>query len=135
APETNSPETQIVSAMSTVPVTLVAVPTQSPGAPSGQNIGVPIRQRPSLQDPTPSHSASTDGMVVVVVDERGFASVVLVAIVVVVAGGGGGGPPPASRERRGWPLQGRAPRRGRGAPSVRCSLRSCAPRADGRPRR
>src|SRR5215831_3569130 len=111
APETNSPEAQIVSTMSTVPVTLVAVPTQSPGAPSGQNIGVPIRQRPSLQDSTPSHSASTDGMVVVVVDERRFASVVLVAIVVVVAGAGQAAPPHASQQLGRSPMQA-MPRRG-----------------------
>ena len=98
APETNQLEAQIVSAMSTVPATLVAVPTQSPGVPSGQNIGVPVRQTPSLQDPTPSHRASTDGIVVVVVDERGGASVVLVAMVVVVAGAGQVAPPHASQQ-------------------------------------
>src|SRR5262249_32296133 len=98
APETNSPEAQIVSAMSTVPVTLVAVPTQSPSVPSGQKIGAPVRQTPSPQDPRLSHRLSTDGIVVVVVDERGGASVVLVAIVVVVAGAGQAAPPHASQQ-------------------------------------
>ena len=98
APETNSPEAQIVSAMLTVPVTLVAVPTQSSGMPSGQNIGVPIGQTPSLQDPMPSQRPSTDCMVVVVVDERCAASVVPVATVVVVAGAGQVAPPHASQQ-------------------------------------
>ena len=104
-PETNSPEAQIVNAMSVIPSALVAVPSQRAGVPSGQKIGTSVTQKPSVQNWVPLHRSSTDGMVLVVVDEGGVASVVLVAVVVVVAGAGHVAPPHASQQLGRSPTQ------------------------------
>jgi len=109
-PEITSAAGQIVKAMSTVPITLVAVPSQSAGVSSEQNIGVPFKQKqkPSVQNPmpvqnpTPSQGLRTDGIVLVVVDKVGA---VLVAVVVVVVGAGHVAPPHASQQLTRSPTQ------------------------------
>ena len=120
-PETNSPEAQIVNATSTVPIRLVAVPNQSAGVSSGQNIEPPVTQKPSVQNSTPSHGWITDDMVLVVVDEGSGASVVPVTVV-VVAGAGHVAPPHAPQQLARSPTQAMPPRGARQAAAFRLML-------------
>lgn len=100
-PEKNSWEGQIANAMSTAPMSLTAVPSQSADVPSGQSSEVLVRHVPPAQNTPPSHRVETDGMVLVVVVDRW----VLASVVVVEAGAGQVASPHASQQLGRSPTQ------------------------------
>src|SRR5882724_995186 len=133
APETKASEAQSVNAMSTDPLTLVAVPNQSAGVPSGQSAGVPATQTPHAQSVRPSHRFTIDGVVVVVVAVELPPSVVVgpgvVLVVVVVAGAGHVAPPHASQQLARSPTQAVPPLGGLHAAALLLMLHVWTPRA------